>query len=927
MKKRLIEWNLPLADISEESAYEKNVHHGYISNIGIWWARRPLASSRATAFAALIDDPGEENPEEREYLMNLIRRITPWKEIKSGNSKAVDEARQLILKQYNRQPRVLDPFAGGGSIPLESLRLGCETYASDYNPVAVFLEKATLDWPQKFGLDIELPKDSANHFVASQLGFANHMKNGGNLISFLVNKWASYIIGEVSAEIGDCYPADPDGWIPVGYLWSRTIDCQNPSCRKEIPLIKSFWLSKTSRKKIAYYPIVDHTIEKIQFSILENGDQIRSADFDPDNGVVNRGDAKCLFCGQITKVNQIRRLAREGKLGERLIAVVLYHPSEIGKRYRLANERDIHDFNFARERVRERISNYEQIESALPDEKLPPVGTLGFRVQQYGMDKWGKLFNRRQQLALMTFVEKIRNSYVPLREYIDRNIVERADNINSDELAKAILGCMTIILSKCLDWMSSLNTYLNYAEKPSHLFTRQTLSMAWDYFEVNPLSGSSGSWDIQKKVFLSAMDILDTEFSTIDVSLSSATNLDYPSNRFDAVFTDPPYYDAVPYADLSDYFYVWQKRAVGEFFPEIFSTPSVPKNKEAIMEPARHNNPNEAKLFFENTLGNSFKEIYRILRPTGIAVIVYAHKTTQGWESMLSGLVNAGFVLTASWPIHTEMKARLRSVASAALASSIYMVCRKIERKPLGFWNDIQPHIQARVEQKLTQFWSEGIAGGDFFISAIGPGMEEYSKYQRVETYAGEPVGVDQLLAFIRQVSSNFLVERLLKDASREAIDKEAQFYLTYRWTYLENKVPFDDARKIASAEGVDLEQLWEKGGFVKKRGSDVEVLGPHKRGEIKKVENMVDAMQRACQLWEKGHKTEISQLLGQTGYSQSGAFWTLCQAVAECLLNGSKEKQLLEGLLMGKEGYTRESGEILAEQKKPTPKQGRLFD
>jgi putative DNA methylase len=188
-------------------------------------------------------------------------------------------------------------------------------------------------------------------------------------------------------------------------------------------------------------------------------------------------------------------------------------------------------------------------------------------------------------------------------------------------------------------------------------------------------------------------------------------------------------------------------------------------------------------------------------------------------------------------------------------------------------------------------------------------------------------VGVDQLLAFIRQVSSNFLVERLLKDAGREAIDKEAQFYLTYRWTYLENKVPFDDARKIASAEGVDVEQLWEKGGFVKKRGSDVEVLGPHKRGEIKKVENMVDAMQRACQLWEKGRKAEISQLLGQTGYGQSGAFWTLCQAVAECLLNGSKEKQLLEGLLMGKEGYTRESGEILAEQRKPKPKQGRLFE
>jgi len=247
-----------------------------------------------------------------------------------------------------------------------------------------------------------------------------------------------------------------------------------------------------------------------------------------------------------------------------------------------------------------------------------------------------------------------------------------------------------------------------------------------------------------------------------------------------------------------------------------------------------------------------------------------------------------------------------------------------MEREPLGFWNELQPKIQARVEHKLAQFWDEGIAGGDFFISAIGPGMEEYSKYERVETYSGELVGVDKLLAFIRQVSTAFLVQRLLKGVSREATDPEAQFYLTYRWTYLGNKVPFDDARKIASAEGVDLEQYWGKGGFVKKRGADVEVLGPHKRGEVKQVENMVDAMHRACQLWEAGRKSDIAQMLANTGYGHSGAFWQLCQAVAECLLNGSKEKQLLEGLLIGKEGYARASAEVVAEQEPPKTKQER---
>jgi adenine-specific DNA methylase len=274
------------------------------------------------------------------------------------------------------------------------------------------------------------------------------------------------------------------------------------------------------------------------------------------------------------------------------------------------------------------------------------------------------------------------------------------------------------------------------------------------------------------------------------------------------------------------------------------------------------------------------------------------------------------------------MKSRLVAARSAALASSIYMVCRKQEREPLGFWNELQPKIQARVEEKLAQFWKEGIAGGDFFISAIGPGMEHFSRYERVETFAGQPVSTAQLLEFIRQVSAQFLVHHLLEGASRESIDNEAQFYLTYRWTYLENRVPYDDARKIASAEGVDLEQLWSrKNGFVRKAGANVEVRGPHKRNAVEEVHHMVDALHRACQLWEKGRKVEIAKLLAQTGYGESGAFWQFGQAVAECLPEGSKEKQLLEGLLIGKEGYVRESGEIVAEAQKPKPTQLRLME
>jgi adenine-specific DNA methylase len=257
------------------------------------------------------------------------------------------------------------------------------------------------------------------------------------------------------------------------------------------------------------------------------------------------------------------------------------------------------------------------------------------------------------------------------------------------------------------------------------------------------------------------------------------------------------------------------------------------------------------------------------------------------------------------------MKNRLVAAQTAALASSIYMVCRKVAREPVGFWNEIQPQIRARVTEKLKQFWAAGVAGGDFFISAIGPGMEAYSRYARVETYGGDPIDIAALLTYIRTVATDFLVQRLLRGASAGSIDREAQFYLTYRWTYLENTVPFDDARKIASAEGVDLARLWGSGGFVKKRGSRVQVLGPQRRGEIQRVDHMVDALHRACQLWERGQRTALTQLLGGTGYGQQGAFWQFAQAVAESLLPGSREKQLLEGLLLGKETYMRESADV----------------
>jgi adenine-specific DNA methylase len=282
---------------------------------------------------------------------------------------------------------------------------------------------------------------------------------------------------------------------------------------------------------------------------------------------------------------------------------------------------------------------------------------------------------------------------------------------------------------------------------------------------------------------------------------------------------------------------------------------------------------------------------------------------------MLNSLVKSGLVVTGSWPIHTEMKTRIRAASCAALASSIYMVCRKTEREKVGFYNEIKPLIRKRIEDKLQQFWNEGIAGGDFFISAIGPGMEIFSKYERVEKLSGEQVSTVELLDFIRTVSTEYIVGKLLKNASSANIDNESDFYLAYRWTYLDNTVEYDDARKLASASGINLEKLWSSGGFVKKSGSKISVLGPKEREEIQSKSNMVDVMHKCLHFWEAGDKDKLTQFLSETGYGKDPAFKRFCQAIAESLLDGNKEKQLLEGFLIGIDSYQKEKVKIGKDQ------------
>ena len=878
IKRTLIEETFPVKEVSEESAREKNIRHGHISTLHIWWARRPLASSRATAYAALI--PASEDVKELERKRNFIVDLCKWEN--SLNPTYIEKARRDIKEALGYSPRVLDPFAGGGAIPLEALRLGCETYASDYNPVAVLILKTVLEYPQKFG-------SSGNKKWGDLAGEENPLLEG-------VKKWGKWVLEEARREIGRFYPADEDGSIPVGYIWARTIPCQNPSCGAEIPLMRQFWLAKKSNKKVALYPYVEG--KEVKFKIVGDGYEEFPQGFNPSKGTVKRAIATCPLCDSSIDANTTRRLFQEGKAGQRMVAVVLHHSKKKGKHYRTATEKDLEAYREAEEYLQEKAERLREewgIEP-VPDEPTPEGKGSGaeraFSVRNYGLNTWGDLFNSRQKLALITFVEKVRAAY--------NRMIEAGCE---EEFAKAVVTYLGLLIDKIASSSNTIARWQPNGEKIADVFSRQALPMVWDFPEVNIIKGASRSFnemfgDILR--YLSSTDSLNLTCET-NAFQSSATELPLPENHFDAVFTDPPYYDNVPYSYLSDFFYVWLKRALGDLYPELFSTPLTPKSKE-IVAYSHQGGFESGKKYFEEMLKKSFQEIYRILKPNGVAVIVYAYKTTEGWEVLINSLLDSGLVITAAWPINTEMRARLRAKESAALASSIYIVARKMKRQPTGWYNEVKEEIKKHLHEKLERLWKEGISGADFFISAIGSAIEVFGKYEKIMDYEGNIIRADKLLEYIRQIVTDYAVKQILHNGIAGELSPLSRFYLLYRWSYQNAKIHFDEARKLAQSVGVDLEKEWNK-GFIVKQKEYIYLLGPHERTleELEDAKELVDVLHKVLLLWEKGKREEMMEVLKDAGMLKD-SFFRFAQAVSECLPNESKEKKLLDGFLTGKE-------------------------
>jgi adenine-specific DNA methylase len=468
--KRFIEESFPVKEVSEFSAKEKNIRHGHISTLHIWWARRPLASSRATSYAALI--PAPEDIEEWKKTRQFIIELSKWEN--SLNRRTIEKAREDILRANGGKPlKVLDPFSGGGSIPLEALRLGCEVHAVEYNPVAVLILKCTLEYPQKYGRPL---KRKVKH------GFAEKEVEINPLLED-VKRWGEWVLEEAKKEIGRFYPSDEDGSIPVGYIWARTIPCQNPVCGAEIPLMRQFWLAKKENRKISLYPYVEG--REVKFKIVGTGYEEMPKDFNPEKGTVSRAVVVCPMCGGVIDDDTTRKLFQQGKAGQRMVAVVLSKGKGEGKFYRVATDKDLEVFKEAEKYLEEKRKKLmeEWGMDPVPDEEMNQDDPTTVAGRGYGFKVWGDLFNSRQKLALITFTEKVRLAYKKMLE-------EGYDG----EYAKAVVSYLGIAIDRIAIYATTFGYWHNTRELVNPGMGRQALAMTWDYAEVN-IFGGNADWN------------------------------------------------------------------------------------------------------------------------------------------------------------------------------------------------------------------------------------------------------------------------------------------------------------------------------------------------------------------------------------------------------------------------------------------------
>ena len=1010
--KRLIEVDLPIKKISAHARREKSIRHGHISTLHIWWARRPLAACRAVLCAALWPDPadplcpqkfrddacrlinefamkavsdkalsqscshdtwkkwqtlakvsgGLDSKKDAHWnvlrfaLLDFIADFADWdnstvQEYLATSQALTQSAHEAFGGTAGSRPLVVDPFAGGGSIPLEALRVGADAFASDLNPVSVLLNKVVLEYIPKYG----------QHLAAE------------------VRKWGGWIKREAEKELAEFYPTDPDGATPIAYLWARTIQCEGPACGVEVPLIRTLWLAKKDSRSVAMQLVP--AAKRVDFRIIvkERGgwinqdDSKTSIDNPKLDGTVKRGSATCPCCGYTTPVARVReqlKKRRGGTNDARLLCVVTTKGGEQGRSYRLPTSRDASAVSAAQKELERRIGSDKGDLSLVPDEKISLNEIRRISLPLYGMTTWGDMFSKRQHLALTTVARFV-------RELSSKQALANAS------IPPIVLGTLlALVVDRLADSLSSSVTWTPGGEFQGHTFARQALAFVSDFAEVNPWCDSSGNWmgavEWVSKVCASSGELPPMGH----VERASAVHHPLPNDSADALITDPPYYDAVPYSHLSDFFYVWLRRSIGGFYPALFCNSQVPKDEEIVVDrPHELSNSTHDIEFYERELTKAFAEGRRVLRPGGVGTIVFASKTTASWEAILKAVVDAGWIITGSWPIDTEREARVSAQGQARLASSVHLICRprkdsgaSLRTDEIGDWRDVLQELPRRIHEWMPRLAQEGVVGADAIFACLGPALEIFSRYSRVEKPNGDQVTLKEYLEYVWAAVSKEAISMIFAGADTTGFEEDARLTAMWLWTLspgLSNgesttadetedaeddsaekpaqagkltgfTLEYDAARKIAQGLGAHLELLVNlvevKGEIARllpvaertkalfgkegtespaaKRKKSAQLSLPGLLEELEQEDSgwtlqnaakpgitTLDRLHQAMILFAAGRGEGLRRFLVDDGVGKDQKFWSLAQSLCALYPSGTDERRWSEGVLARKKG------------------------
>lgn len=979
--KRLIEVDLPIKRISAHARREKSIRHGHISTLHIWWARRPLAACRAVLCASLWPDPADEHcPKKfvefaknemikwsdndhlqllskesiehfikvnhnlnlvnnnvflRHLLLDFIADFANWD---NGSNKLFIKTAQeltsissvLMNGALSEKPTVLDPFAGGGSIPLEVLRIGGEPFASDLNPIPYLINKVQLEYIPRYGnrLSKDLKKigDEAQKMMLSELG------------SYYNN------------------PNDQED-SPLAFIWARSILCEGPNCGVKVPLVRNLWISKKRNQRYALF-IESHDREnKLVISVRNNPKSIEVKE-----GTVKRGNMICPKCGFITPVSSTRKQlsSKNGGVEDSiLLYTVHYDQKKQAKIFKSASETELIKYEKAKLRL---ASILREEPDLLPHEILPLMSGV-FNVPIYGHSTWGSLFNSRQALSLIWLVNFLRS-----------NGIEKIIHSNEKNYILALKTCMAFVIDRCADYWSTLAVWAG--EFIAHTFGRQALGIVWDYAEANPLADSSGNFIGAINWVSRVIDdcsIIKSESGIIQQA--SATDHPMADDSVDYLFTDPPYYNAVPYSDLSDFFYVWLKRSIGNLYPNLFELELAPKKEEicemAGWDPQRYSNKDSH--WYEEQMRIAMLEARRVVKPGALGIIVFAHKSTKGWESQLKAMLDAGWIFTGSWPIDTERPGRLRANNSAALASSVHLVCRPREnfdgslvQNQIGDWRDILEELPVRIHEWMPRLSTEGVAGADAIFACLGPALEIFSRYTKVLQSGSErEISLHEYLERVWAAVSQEAINMVFSGGEAQDLEEDARLTAMWLWTltagYNDDEIPseddeevdeqgasgaslqggytleYDTARKIAQGLGANLDELKSlveikgdkarllpvlertnklfgssgisKSTFKKKKKvqltlsfenteSDEDIKYEIPELQIEQIgKTVLDRLHQAMLLFSTGRTEALKRFLVDDGAGKDDRFWKLAQALTSLYPKDTDERRWVEAV------------------------------